>query len=134
MYIRNVVPAEVAYLVHYYRDRGEQLVLASASLKGSSFLNLVAPMLPEASKFLEHPEIKTLITDRAEQHPIARPWIDRGLLNKDDSILTLRLFLQDEYVGAVSFFAHGSSRFSQEHADLVAPLREPFAIVLSNSL
>jgi transcriptional regulator with GAF, ATPase, and Fis domain len=91
-------------------------------------------MPPEASKFLEHPEIKTLITDRAEQHPIARPWIGRGLLNKNDSILTLRLFLQDEYIGAASFFARGSGRFSQEHADLVAPLREPFAIALSNSL
>ncbi len=133
-YICQFVPADIMYLVHYYRDRREQLVLASATKKGSSLLNMVAIMPPDVNKLLEHPDIRVMITDRAETNSIARVWVKRGEIHKDDSLLTLRLFLRGEYVGAMVFIAHGSGKFSQEHAALIAPLREPFAIAVSNSL
>ncbi|MCP4406034.1 MAG: sigma-54-dependent Fis family transcriptional regulator [bacterium] len=133
-YVRRFVPADTMYLVHYYRDRGEQLVLASATEKGSVLLNMIAVMPPDVNKLLEHPEIRVMIVDRAETNPIARVWIKKGEMSKDDSLLSLRLFLRGEYVGAMVFIARGSRKFSQEHAALIAPLREPFAIAVSNSL
>jgi transcriptional regulator with GAF, ATPase, and Fis domain len=39
-----------------------------------------------------------------------------------------------DVVGGVTFIAQGSRRYSQDHADLLTLLREPFAIALSNSI
>ena len=55
-------------------------------------------------------------------------------LKTDASLLSLRLSVGGEIVGAVIFIAEESGKYTQEHADLLFLLREPFAIALSNSL
>ncbi|MBE9574080.1 MAG: sigma-54-dependent Fis family transcriptional regulator, partial [Proteobacteria bacterium] len=134
MYLRGFIPADSVYLTHYYPDKGEQLALATASTESGSLLNVSVSVPPEARKFLGIPGSQSQVVERAEGYAPARPWISKGLLDKDSSLLSIRLIVGTDIVGAVIFLAQGSGRFSQEHAGLISLLREPFAIAMSNSL
>jgi len=134
MYIRDFIPSDHVVLTHYDVDRGEHIALARASAAGSSLLNIAIAMPSDVRHFMERRDRQTLVIDRAETHPTARPWLSQGLLNRDSSLLVLRLIVGGDIVGAVIFIAQGSGKFSQKHADLLTILREPFAIALSNGI
>jgi transcriptional regulator with GAF, ATPase, and Fis domain len=134
MYIRYFIPADYVVLTHYDVDKGNHIALAKASTEGGSLLNIAIAMPSDVRPFVERRDIQTLVIDRAEKHPTARPWLSHGLLNRDSSLLVLRLIVGGDIVGAVIFVAQGSGKFSQEHANLLTLLREPFAIALSNSI
>jgi transcriptional regulator with GAF, ATPase, and Fis domain len=134
MYIRDFIPSDYVVLTHYDADKGEHIALARASDEGGSLLNIAISMPSDVRPFVERRDIQTLVIDRAETHPTARPWLSKGLLDKNSSLLVSRLIVGGDIVGAVIFIAQGSGRFSQNHADLVTLLKEPFAIALSNSI
>jgi transcriptional regulator with GAF, ATPase, and Fis domain len=134
IYIRDFIPSDYAVLTHYDTDKGEHIALARAADEGGSLLNIALPMPSDVRPFVERRDLQTLVIDRAATHPTARPWLSQGLLNKDSSLLVLRLIVGGDNVGAVIFIAQGSGRFSQNHAGLLTLLREPFAIALSNSI
>ncbi len=133
-YLKDYIPADDMFLTHYRPDRGEHIVMARASIQGSSILNVAVPIPPEIRTFMARPDKETPVIERAEMHATARPWISKGLLKKDASLLVLRLILDGDIVGGVTFISSKSGAFTQEHADLVSRLREPFAIALSNSI
>ena len=134
MYIRDFIPADYVVLTHYDAEKGEHIALARASAEGGSLLNIAIAMPSEVRPFVERHDMQTLVIDRAETHPTARPWITQGLLNKDSSLIVLRLIVRGDIVGSVIFISQGSGKFSREHANLLTLLREPFAIALSNSI
>jgi len=121
-------------LTHYDRERGEHVVLAEASAGGASLLNLKVRMPKDLRPFVERPDIQAFAVERAEMHPTARPWISRGLMDKDASLLVVRLVVKEETVGAVIFHAQESGVFTDNHAGLLSLLREPFSIALSNGV
>jgi len=134
LYLRDYIPADSVILTHYRAEKGEHTALAMASGEGGSLLNLTVPVPPDIHAFVVRPDRETPVVDRAEMHPTARPWIAKGLLEKDASLLVLRLIVDGDIVGGVIFVAKQSGAFTREHADLVSSLREPFAIALSNSV
>ena len=134
MYLRDVIPADHAYLTHYYPEKGIQLALAAASITGGTLLNMTIAVPDEAKKLLGQPDTQTRIINRAGKFPLAKAWLSRGVLEKDDSLLSLRLNVGKDIVGSLILTAKGSNRFSLEHARILRQLREPFAIALSNSL
>jgi len=134
MYIRDFIPADNVALTHYCPDKRKQVALATASAEGGSLLNLAISIPLDIDQFMRRPDMQTVVVDRAEMHPTARPWISRNIIDKESSMLALRLIVSGDIVGAVIFLARSSGRFSQEHADLLSLLREPFGIALSNSI
>lgn len=132
IYIREFIPADSVVLTHYRAKRGEHAALARSSDEGSSLLNLTVSIPPEVRPFVMRPDTQTLIVDRAEMHPTARPWISKKLLDKNSSLLIVRLIVSGELVGGVIFLAEESGIFTKKHAKLLSLLREPFAIALSN--
>ncbi|MBN2063054.1 MAG: sigma-54-dependent Fis family transcriptional regulator [Deltaproteobacteria bacterium] len=134
LYLRDYLPADSVFLTHYDREKGKHVALATASAEGSSLLNLKVKIPPDISTYVVRPGKETPVIDRAEKHPTARPWISGGLLEKDASLLVLRLIVGEDIVGGVTFSSKKSGAFTREHADLVSKLREPFAIALSNSI
>jgi transcriptional regulator with GAF, ATPase, and Fis domain len=134
LYLRDYLPAESVFLTHYRPEKGEHAALARASAQGSSLLNLTVTVPPDIRTFVERPAKETPVIERAEMHPTARPWISKGLLEKDASLLVLRLIVDGDIVGGVTFISKQSGAFTRQHADLVSLLREPFAIALSNSV
>ena len=134
MYIRDFIPAERVYLTHHDRDSGKHVALAEASAEGGSCINIVVPLPPNIIRFAERPDKQTLVIDRAEDHLTATPWIASGRLDKDASLLILRLIVDEQIIGATVLVARKSRKFSRKHAELFSLLREPFAIALSNSI
>ncbi|MBN1382808.1 MAG: sigma-54-dependent Fis family transcriptional regulator [Deltaproteobacteria bacterium] len=134
LYLRDYLPMDSMYLTHYRPEKGEHIVLATASAEGGSLLNLKVKIPPDIRTYVERPDKETLFIERAKAHPTARPWISRGLLEKDASLLVLRLIVGEDIVGGVTFSSKQSGAFTREHADLVSQLREPFAIALANSV
>jgi len=133
-YLQKFIPADSVYLTHYYSDKGIQLALAGASAQSGSLLNFTVPVTSVARKLFERAGPQTIVIERAETYAPAKAWIAKGNLDKNASILSLRLIVGGDTIGAVIFVAKGSGVFSQEHADLLSLLTEPFAIALSNSL
>ena len=134
LYLKNYLPADSVFLTHYCPERGEHAALARASAEGSSLLNLTITIPPDIRTFVVRPDKETPVIERAEMHPTATPWISKGLLEKDASLLVLRLIIDGDIVGGVTFISKQSGAFTREHADLVSLLREPFSIALSNSV
>jgi len=134
MYIRDYLPADSVVLTHYRAERSEHAALAKASAEGSTLLNLTISIPPDIRTFVVRPDKETPVVEKAEMHPTARPWISKGLLEKDSSLLILRLIIDGSIVGGVIFISRESRVFSQQHAKLLSLLREPFAIALSNSV
>jgi len=134
LYLRDYLPADSVFLTHYRAESGEHAALARATAKGSSLLNLTVSIPRDIRTFVKRRDKETSVIERAEMHPTARPWISKGLLEKDASLMILRLIVDGDIVGGVIFISKESGTFNQEHADLVSLLREPFAIALSNSI
>jgi transcriptional regulator with GAF, ATPase, and Fis domain len=134
LYLRDYLPADRMFLTHYRPERGEHTALAMASTEGSALLNLTVTVPPDIRTFVVRPDKEIPIIDRAEMHPTARPWISKGLLEKEASLLVLRLIVDGDIVGGLIFTSKQSGVFTRKHADLVSLLREPFTIALSNSV
>jgi transcriptional regulator with GAF, ATPase, and Fis domain len=132
--IRSHIPADGIILTHHDSEQGCLMVLAQATARGGTLLDLALPMPQELRSFVDRPDASTVIVDRAERYPTARPWIDSGQMGAQASLLVMRLVLEGRVVGAVTLYAEQSGRFTEEHAALVSLLREPFAIALSNCI
>ncbi len=134
LYIREYLPVDSMALTHYLPEAHRHAALAMASSQGSTLLNLTVNVPLEIRTYMLRPDKETLVVNRAETHLTARPWISNGLLEKDASLIVLRLVKEMEIIGGVIFIAGQSDAFTREHADLVSQLREPFSIALSNSI
>ena len=134
IYIREYLPVDRMVLTHYFAEEDQHAALAMASSQGCTLLNLTIPIPPDIRAYIQRPDKETLVVDRAETHPTARPWISKGLLEKDAALIVLRLVKETEVVGSVTFISGRAGSFTREHADLVSQIREPFAIALSNSV
>jgi transcriptional regulator with GAF, ATPase, and Fis domain len=76
-------------------------------------------------------EVKIL--DRLELHPGA--WILFHDLNlSTTSAVYMNLVIEGKLLGSIVFLAEGKGAFKKSHARLVAQLREPFNIAVSNTL
>jgi transcriptional regulator with GAF, ATPase, and Fis domain len=134
VYLRNFIPIDSVVLTHFYPDKGEHVALAQASTEGSSLLDITVPIPPKIQPFIKRHDEQTVVVDRAEMHPTARPWVSKGLMDKDSSLMTLRLIMGEDMIGGVTFLAQKSGVFQQKHGELISLLREPFAIALSNHI
>jgi transcriptional regulator with GAF, ATPase, and Fis domain len=132
--IRSHIPADGIILTHHDSEQGCLMVLAQATARGGTLLDLALPMPQELRGFVDRPDASTVIVDRAERYPTARPWIESGQMGAQASLLVMRLVLEARVVGAVTLYAAQSGRFTEEHAALLSLLREPFAIALSNCI
>jgi len=131
-YIRGHVPADTVYLGHFDPENNEHRILAKASAARGERLDIRLPLPPEIRSYIQRPDTQTRAIGRASSHPTARPWIARGMLDNDSSLLVLRLIVGGLMVGGLVFTAKKSDQFTSEHAQIVHLLREPYSIALSN--
>ena len=123
-FIRERIPADKISLGYFDDTHNSIVMLAIVSDSGAQLLNVDIPDRGNSSVAIAY--------DRAELHPAAKPFIQKGLIDKDASLLTLRLALRGKILGAVVFIAKQTGQFTHRHTDLISLLREPFAVALSN--
>jgi len=133
MYIRDFIPADQAYLTYHDPSLGVIKLLARATIEGGQHTELQVHIPTEVRAPViggDYPEV--IVVDRAETHPIFKYALD--VVDKDSSILAMRLLVEKDFVGALHLLAHDPKRYTQDHARLLALLNDPCAIALSNSL
>lgn len=131
-FVKEYIPAQEAYLHYYVPSVGGSRFFVQADAGGGKRIDVLA-VWPEKLRQLGDADHFPLsfISNRADTHPMSLPML-KVLGKAKSSVLTVRLTLETNWVGGVSLWAEGWERFNQRDLDLLAELREPFSIALSN--
>jgi len=133
-YIKDYIPAEESALHCYSPGMGTVTLYAIADREGGKYVNLPTAYPPEIRALMQKDEYsRGYVTNRADEHPLAGPVL-RAMGRGKSSLIVVRLILEEQWLGSVSFWAEGWDQFTEEHLRLLSLLREPFAIALSNNL
>ena len=134
-FIRSVIPADTISLNIYEPNSGALRYLAIADEHGGTKVDHIIK-LPDSM-------IHSIESDRRMRNYkiINRPEDDpMGVIIPDKlglhghSFIALRLYIEQQRLGVIDLFARGEGRYSEEHAQHLAKLREPFSIAMANAL
>jgi transcriptional regulator with GAF, ATPase, and Fis domain len=135
-FLSGVMPADSMYLEYVDVEYGAMRTIAMANAEGGEELDMLTPISSEAQAEAEH----TLFSG-PKAYLLKDPYSERiseELLRfhkiTASSVIVLILESGSQMLGSLAVISQGEARLRQEHADLLALLREPFAIALSNAL
>jgi len=136
-YLKNVLPLDSIHLDHYQPDQNVFKSVASFSFDPVLSKIKVIP-LPEESKehwateWADMEEIQ--IINNPEKSPEIRELCRVIGRNVDFSAIRMRLELDGRRVGALGLTVDGAGQYTEEHAEFVRALHEPFVIAMANAL
>jgi len=134
-FIRDVLPADAIYLNIYEPSMSSIRYVAMANNDGGSKIDLSIRLTESLIHAIESGRRlhDYLIINNPADDPMGRIIAPRlGL--EDHSFIALRLFIEKHRLGVIDLFAKGRGRYTDEHAKMLAQLREPFAIAMANAL
>lgn len=131
-FIKDYIPVDEIFL-HFYRPAASSTrIFARANKHGGALMNMVIKWSDDNKAWLESDDFPlNIIENRADQHPIFEHPI-RELNRGKTSIMLIRLEVENQWIGAVTLWADGWDRFTEEHLELFLLLKQPFTIALSN--
>jgi transcriptional regulator with GAF, ATPase, and Fis domain len=133
LYIRDFIPADHVFLTYYDVGLRTINVFAAADQDGGSLLKVQFPVPPEVGTIFAKSAVSEVYwANEPATHPIIKHMVNA--LGENFSMMVLRLVLEGRFVGAFAVRADGRGRYSEEHAQLLRLLNDPFAIALTNSL
>jgi transcriptional regulator with GAF, ATPase, and Fis domain len=140
-YISKHIPVDSLYLEKIDGNFDSLYVLAHANSKKANRINLLIPLSKEAKTALS--DYENLWSDKnyppvisipnSKEEPVTHS-ILQALGEPVSSVMSLPLMIHDEVVGWLELVAHGTNVFNSYHEELVALLKEPFSIAMSNAL
>ncbi len=139
--LREWLPLDRIYIELFEAELNCLRIISKASDQGGEALDILFPLPKEAKqptlkakKTVEKDQSQTIyMINDSEANPVAG-FIAEKLSLPRCSIVSMRLSIENEPLGAIIFIAEGAGQYTEEHADLLHMLREPFYIALSNSL
>lgn len=134
-FIRSVIPADAIYLNIYEPNIGALRYVAMADEYGGVKVDHIIKLPDRLIHAIESDGRMQnySIINRPEDDQMGMIIPDRlGLQNH--SFIALRLFIEQQRLGVIDLFAKGLNRYTEEHAERLAQLREPFAIAMANAL
>lgn len=134
-FIRSVIPADAIYLNIYEPNIGALRYVAMADEDGGVKVDHIIKLPDSLIHAIESGGRMQnySIINRPEDDPMGM--IIPGRLNlQNHSFIALRLFIEQQRLGVIDLFAKGLNRYTEEHAERLAQLREPFAIAMANAL
>jgi transcriptional regulator with GAF, ATPase, and Fis domain len=127
MYIRDYMPADRLYLRKDDLENRIINVIASATVEGG---NISTDQIPMAQNYKAMDDV--WIANDVETHYLMKHYTK--YLDKNSSLINLKLVIEEEFIGALILSAHGKNCYTENHAKLLSLLREPLGIALANSL
>jgi len=131
MYIRDYMPADQLHITHHDLKNKTVNVIASATVAGGTLATERIPMARDYFKWMTTLEDVWIAND-FENHYMMKHYLD--YLDRNASMVNLRLIVGEEFIGALNVIALGKNRYTADHAKLFVLLKEPFGIALANSL
>lgn len=131
IHIRNYMPADQLHILHHDMKNRAIDAIASATIDGGTLANVQIPMAEDYFKWWESLEDVWIAND-VENHYMMKHYLD--YVDKNSSLLNLRLIVGEHFIGSLNVIAAGKNRFTEDHAKLLALLKDPFGIAVANSL
>jgi len=131
-YVRKFIPMDSMLLSTISPDIGGMQFIAEASEKGGNRSDRVIFLPRETVKLatgLSLPDV--MVVDNPEKHPVAKYAI-RFLETQNPAMIIMRLVLEGQFLGGLAVLSNDHGVYSEEHANLLATIKEPAAIALSN--
>jgi transcriptional regulator with GAF, ATPase, and Fis domain len=136
-YLAGFIPVTKMEITFFDRSMGVLKTFASVPSPGGpgSYPSIAMP--PDAVELIEaeynakSPKIK--IANHPEKDPILRARLKLGQ-DANLSLLVMILDIDGEPLGALNLIYPARDTYTQKHAELIALLREPFNIALSNAI
>jgi transcriptional regulator with GAF, ATPase, and Fis domain len=140
-YLSLHVPGDTLYLQKYEKDVNAMRLVARARPGEAERLNTLVPLGEDAKLALlqlgkvwragELPPV--FVINKPQEEPVTRRMLS-ALDEPSSSAMSLPLVIENQIVGSLALLAEGDDRFSEEHAQLFAMLKEPFFVAMSNTL
>lgn len=134
-FLGSLIPADAIYLNIYEPSIGALRYVAMADKDGGVKVNHTIKLPDSLIHAIESGGRMQnyLIVNSPDDDPMGR--IIPGKLNlPHHSFIALRLFIEQQRLGVIDLFAKGLNRYTEEHAERLSQLREPFAIAMANAL
>ncbi|KMY65904.1 hypothetical protein AAU61_19955 [Desulfocarbo indianensis] len=132
-YLKEFMPLDNLMLMHPDFDGCFMRVVATANEDGGYLDNRRWELPPQVMSEIRANQVpEVMLINQPEAHFIAKHSLALG--SAGSSIIVVRLLVDNKLVGSLIFQVSGNNRYAPQHAELVASLREPFAIALSNTL
>jgi len=143
-FLRQKMPVDRMLLEYYEEGLNAMRTVAFATPEEGKMINMLTPMTLKARQEMmrfeqeylnKSPNTAWLIQDNPQQKLMFREMLQAHKA-KITSLLVLPLRMHDKIVGGGGLLltTEGKDQFTQEHANLLYMLREPFAIAMANAL
>lgn len=130
---KRYLPVDHLMLMHPQFEKGRMKVLAQANDDGGAIDGRHWELPDDVISLMTSNQVpQVMIVNHPETHFIAKHALWLGA--QDASIIIVRLLVGEKLIGSLILRKQGHGQYNQEHAGLLGPLREPFAVALSNSL
>jgi formate hydrogenlyase transcriptional activator len=141
-FLESFIPVETMFLQLYELTRGAMRVIAKATAKQGTRIDVLTPFTAEAKQSLAMRRIDleksllpdVLIINHPESDPIGRTMLESVGEKLDSSLLIMSLIMDDVPLGGLVLITKGNDRYTDEHARLLSLLKDPFCIAMSNTL
>ena len=139
IYLKKVMPADLLVLQYSNLDAGIHKIISTATAEAGKNWDATIPFTVSARKqawertkrVLNSNSPVDLVNQTGEDEDVQAVRDFIGL--KDSSVLMMALDVDGQLVGSLALFANGHNRYTKEHADVFALLKEPAAVVLVSS-
>ena len=141
-FLEFFMPVQKMYLQLYELGLGAMRVIARATAKEGTRMDVLNPFTAEAKESVamnrmdlekgKLPEV--MIINHPESDPISRTMLESMKEEMGSSILLMFLIMDNVPLGSLVLMTKGNNQYTDEHARLLALLKEPFCIAMSNTL
>lgn len=134
MYIHENIPVEQMSLHLYNRSTGMADTIAHATLAGYKSVSIKTRLGEKGrQQILNQKSIRIRLVENTSDDHVAGPFC-RKLDCLDRSAIIMILVLEGKFLGVATFQSLRGEKFKEIHKQIVAPLNEPFAIAMTNSI
>ncbi len=140
-YLSEHIPVDDLYLERFEEDLGAMRFIARASAEKGEKMDVLVPLSGSAKAEMERitKELRegifppVFVVNKPEEEPISRRLFEALGVPLSSAMSTL-LYVEGQFIGALTAIAEGEDRFDERHAQLYATLKEPFFVAVSNTL
>lgn len=132
-YLALIMPADWMCLNLYERGLGALRTIAMATNSQDVKIGTISPLPQEARDFISGAVPDVRIVNQPDMDPVIRN-IQKYHELPESSVIVLLLSIEGRRTGGLLLAARGKNRYSEQHAQMLSLLNEPFAIALSNAL
>jgi transcriptional regulator with GAF, ATPase, and Fis domain len=136
-FLNQYMPATRLFLERYDESVTATRTIARTTLEKGESVDLYTPLSPEAQEFamgyLSFNTRRVYYIDNPHERPLATEMMRFHNISLS-SLILLPLISGDQVVGSLIIGSESDDILTQDHADRILSLSEPFAIAMSNAL